>query len=386
MRYLLLTAAVLSLAFGIASGDVARLTIGDVPRTYSHYLNARAAALCAADAAAGGLSACFLNPALITRVRGVGGHASARYNIKERNYLPGGDDQLDASDRGFLFSQAVAVRSTAPYYYGFAYSTPSYRSVEFSGTLGGELYDAEFSGGLRAFEVLLASAFGENGEGGVGMAAGIVSLDEEARVIRRGGAEDSLESAKLNGIAASFAAGVVYDVTDWVSVGLGHRLGSGVEVDGEWGFAWPDDDTRPRTGKSNTQPMSVVGVRVRPVDRLAVFASYLHAWWQEASSTLAAYPDPDRDVLGEALGTVALGAEFVFPGERVALRTGGSAVVSGEAADTIVPENSVGGGLLVRFQQYFAELSAVRERFELNGQSGQVVNYGIYATIGYDFF
>jgi len=373
MRSLLLTVTVLCLAFGPASGDVTRVSLGDIPRTYAHYLNAEEAALCGAAAATGGVGASFYNPALVARVRGAGGIATVRYNVKSRNYLP---DDLDSSDHGLLFSQAVAVKSATPVTYGFSYAAPSYRSVELAGLVGGEVYEARFTGGLRFFEVLFGSRIGSSGQGAIGVAAGIVNLNEEARVSRPG----SVESSRIDGIAASLAFGFVFDAAEWLSVGVGHRLSSSVEVEGELNAGGG-----PSSGTSETQSTSVVGLTYRATSALSVHASYLNAGWGAAKSTLAAYPDPERDLFSDAIGTAALGVEFVLPGDRVEIRAGGSKVVQGEAENAIVPEYSAGLGAVLRFRQYSAQLSLVREQFELDGESAEVINYGIYGSVGYSF-
>jgi hypothetical protein len=382
MRSLVLTIAVLLLALGSAAGGVsetARLTLGDVPRTHSHYLNAREAALCRADAATGGVAAYFLNPGTVTLVHGANGQASMRYNVKSREYLPDdAADRLDASDDGFLFSQAVAVKRSGSAFYGFGYSAPSYRSVDFTGLDGGDSYRAELSGGLRFFELLLGLSLGGREQGGIGIAAGLVDLEEQAHVSRA----DTLDSAQIDGLAASFAAGFVYEATDGLILGAGHRWGASVDVDGEWNF-----DGRPgqRSGESKTQSTSVVGVQYRPAEPFVLHASYIQEGWHDAESSLAAYEDTERDLFGDAIGTAALGAEVALPGGRYVLRAGASQVVQGDADDAIVPEYSVGVGVVVHFREYSAEVSLVREQFELNGKSGEVVNYGVYASVGYAF-
>lgn len=372
MRSVLLTIAVLAVAFGSAAAEVERVSIGDVPRTNTHYLNAGEAALCRADAATGGVGASFYNPAVITRVLGASGLASVRYNVKSRNYLP---DDLEASDDGFLFSQAVAVKSATPVTYGFSYAAPSYRNVEIS-RLVGEAYDASFTGGLRFFEVLLGTSVGSEHRGGIGVAAGIVDLTEESRVSRPG----DLESERIDGLAASLAFGFVFEAAEWLTVGVGHRSGASVEVESELEAGGGKE-----SGTSWTQSTSVIGVTYRPTGALAVYASYVNDGWDAAKSTLAAYPDPERDLFSDALGTAALGIEFALPGDRFVIRAGGSKVLVGEAEDAVVPEYSAGLGAVVRFRQYSGEVSLVREQFELDGESAEVVNYGIYASVGYEF-
>jgi hypothetical protein len=375
MRCLLATVIVLCLAIGPASGDVTRVTLGDAPRTHAHYLNAQEAALCRADAATGGVGASFYNPALITRVRGASGLATVRFNVKDRYYLP---DELDASDDGFLFTQAVAVKHSSPVTYGFGYAAPSYRSFELAGLVGGEAYEASFSSGLRFFEILMGTTIGAEGRGAIGVAAGIVNFNEEARVSSPG----VLESAKIDGIAASFAFGVLLDAADWLTLGVGHRASAGVDVEGEWNFG---GQAGTRSGKSETQSTSVVGATYRPTGALAVHASYSNEGWDAATSTLAAYPVAGRDLFSEPIGTAAFGLAFMFPGNRFEIRAGVSRVVQGEAEGAVVPEYSVGAGAVMHFRQYSAELSLVREQLELDGQSAEVVNYGIYGSVGYRF-
>jgi hypothetical protein len=377
MRALLSTAVMLCLSVGPVSGDVdlTRVSLGDVPRTNAHYLNAGEAALCRANAATGGVGEYFYNPALISRVGGASGLATVRFNVTSREYLP---DDLDSSDDGFLFSQAVAVKNAVPITYGFGYAAPSYRSYELAGLVGGETYEASFTGGLRCFEVLLGTRIGSEGRAGIGIAGGIANLNEEARVTSPG----VLETAVIDGIAASFAIGFVLDVTDWLTVGVGHRAGAGVGVEGEWNF---DDEPGTRSGRSETQSTSVVGFTCRPTRALAFHGSYVSDGWDAATSTLSAYPDPHRDLFSDSIGTAALGVEFALPGGRFMLRAGGSKVVAGEAEGAVVPEYSAGLGAVVRFQQYSGELSVVREQFEFDGQSAQVINYGIYGSVGYDF-
>ena len=381
MRCLLLTAAVVLTACGCASGDAgddALVSLGDVPRTHTHYLNAEGAALCRAAAATGGVGGYFLNPALITRVQGASGQASMRFNVKSRHYLPDNADYLESSDDGLLFAHAVAVKHTPPIVYGFGYSAPSYRSLELAGLIGGEPYEAQFSGGLKFFEVLFGTTIGSDSRGGIGVAAGIVNLNEEARV-RLG---DTLESARIDGIAASFAVGMVFDVADQLSIGAGHRTGAGVEVEGEWTFAGSPES---RSGKSETQSTSVVGVEYRAMPSLRFHVSYVQEGWHQAASTLSSYPELERDLFGEAIGTVALGVEFDLHDGRITLRAGGSTVVQGEAEGVLVPEYSVGVGGVLRFDQYSGEVALVREQFELNGKSAEAINYGIYASVGYEF-
>lgn len=383
MRSLAVTFLALSMIAGPAWCDDARTTIGDIPRTYSHYLNAQEAALCRANAAAGGVAAYFLNPANVSQVQGIAGQATARYNVKSRDYLPDGDETLEATEDGFLFTQVVAVKRSGSLTFGFGYSNPSYRSLELSGTtyVRDELqpFEGEFCGGLRFFEVLAAARIGSYGQGGIGIAAGLVNLNEEA-VERVPGV--SLDTAKLDGMAGSLAFGFTYDATDRLTFGVGYRMGTTIGVDGEW-------YKETREGESTTQPTTVGGVTIGLTDNVRVYGSYISEGWDRVESTLAAYPREegglDWNPFTDPIKTVALGAEVDLSQRRFSVRAGWSKELGADITNAIVPENAFGLGGTMRFSEYAAEVAVVREQFSEGGESAQVTNYGIYATVAYEF-
>jgi hypothetical protein len=383
MRCLLVALLALSVVAGPARSDDVTTTIGDIPRTYSHYLNAQEAALCRADAAAGGIAAYFLNPANASRVEGVAGQATARYNVKSRDYLPDGVESFEATDDGFMFTQVVAVKRSGSLIFGFGYSNPSYRSLEITGTRYArdefESFEAEFRGGLRTFEVLAAARIGSRSQGGVGVAAGLVNLNEEA-VDRVPGV--SLDTAKLDGMSGSLAVGFTFDATDVLTFGIGYRLGLTVQVDGEW-------YKQQKTGESKTQPVTVAGIRLRATDNITVYGSYIREGWDRTESTLAAYPAEEGGLdwkqFTNPISTAALGAEVDFAERRFSVRAGWSKELGADIENAIVPENAFGLGGVMRFSQYAAEVAVVREQFLEGGESAQVTNYGIYATVSYEF-
>jgi opacity protein-like surface antigen len=383
MRILVLALILAIAAAGVAGADsAARLTLGDIPRTFSHFLNAEEAALCRSDAALGGLPSYFLNPAAISEVTGVAGHAAVRQNFTSRDYLPTGAEHLESSDDGFLFSQVAAVKRSGSIVFGFGYSSPSYRSLELAGEVYSddvlENYRGEFHGALRYFELLAATRIGSESRGGVGLAAGIVNLTEEARETTG----QEFDSAKLDGTAASLAAGFTFDATDAVSLGIGYRWGVTVKVDGEW-------YEQTSSGKSKIGPTTVLGVRVKPIHDMALHVSYLIESWDRATSSLAAYTEaeggPGRDQFDEPLKTVAVGAEMGLMNGRLTLRAGGSKVLGNDITNAIVPEGAVGLGGAINFEQYSFELSLVREQFAAEGESGGMVTYGLYGAVAYAF-
>jgi hypothetical protein len=398
MRHLLLTLAVLVLAVVAAvdaAATVARTTIGDVPRTYTHFMNAQEAALCRANAATGGLSAYFFNPAVIADLEGIAGQATMRANMKSRNYLPGGDDGLDASDDVLLFSQAVAAKRTDMYALGFGYSCPSYRRLELDGNLDGEPYKgAEFEGSLRFFEVLAAAKIGTDAQGSIGIAAGIANLTESA-------SEPGQRRAEMDGIAASLAIGMTFDAMERLTFGLGYRFSTKVDVSGTWHVEGAHDSTD--TGTTTTEPVVVAGVRFTPSDNYTLYASYIHEGWDEARSTFAAYyPTGDcddcneehreRDEFDSALGTAAVGGEGTLMDGRVTVRAGFSMPVGSDFDNTdepeyreLVPEYAAGLGGTMRFEEYSVEAAFVREQYADGDEGEQVVNHGIYVTVGYEF-
>lgn len=383
MRFLTLSILIVAVFAAAAAGDDARTTLGDIPRTSSHYMNAQEAALCRANAATGGVASYFWNPASVSEVKDIAGQASVRYNSTNRDYLPQGDEHLEASEDGFLFTQFAAMKTSGTYTLGFGYSSPSYRSLTISGVRDyeGELkeYEGEFKGSLRCFEVIAGARIGDDGRGGLGIAAGIANLSEEARERVSG---EPLETARLDGVAGSFAFGFTFDATDLVTLGLGYRWGSTVGVEGE-------HYKQSRQGESTTAPVTSVGVRVRPTDMITVHASYVLESWDRAKSTLAAYQREngglDWDPFDEPIATLAIGTEVAVAGGKAILRAGYSRELGADIDDAIVPENSMGVGGSVRFDQYLAEVALVREQFAEGGESGQMTTYGFYVTAGYEF-
>ncbi|MFH1501555.1 MAG: hypothetical protein ABIG03_00775 [Candidatus Eisenbacteria bacterium] len=383
MRTIILTLLAVSMAVTAVPADESRTTLGDIPRTYSHYLNAQEAALCRANAATGGIGSYFLNPASVTEISDIAGQATARYNVKTRDYLPDGEESLDASDDGFLFTQFVAVKRSGSAVIGFGYSNPSYRSLEITGQRYHEEelkgYEGTFSGALRYFELIGAARIGDHGQGGLGATVGIVNLSEEARERVVG---EELNTARIDGIAACYSVGFSFDVTEAVTVGLGHRLSSTIGVDGE-------HYKSSRSGESVTQSATVGGLRVRPTDAITVHASYVQDGWDQAKSSLAAYETAYGDdawkPFSETLRTVAVGVEVALADGKALVRAGYSRELGADIDNAIVPENSMGLGGSFLFDQYVAELAVVRETFLEGGESGQVTNYGLYATVGYEF-
>jgi hypothetical protein len=396
MRHLLLTLAVLVLAVVAVADDdaiVARTTIGDVPRTYTHFMNAQEAALCRANAAAGGLSAYFFNPAVIANLNGISGQATMRANMKSRNYLPDGDDYLEASDDIFLFSQAVAAKRNDMYALGVGYSCPSYRHLELVGQQDGGPYRGEFHGSLRFFEVLAAARIGSDARGAIGIAAGIANLAESA-------SEPGQRTAEMDGVAASLAVGMTFDVTERLMLGVGYRFSTTIDVAGSWHTDAGQADT---TGTTTTEPVAVAGVRFTPVDNYTLYASYIHEGWGDAKSTFAAYYPTDprasgdedyraRDEFDSALGTAAVGGEGTLLDGRLTIRGGFSMPVGSDFDNTdepeyreLVPEYAVGLGGTLWFKEYSVDVAMVRELYADGDESEHVINHGIYVTVGYDF-
>jgi len=395
MRHLLLTLTVLVLAIVVAA-DVAateaRTTIGDVPRTYTHFMNAQEAALCRANVAAGGLSAYFFNPAVIGNLSGVAGQATMRMNLKTRNYLPEGDDYLEASDDVFLFSQVVAAKRTDMYALGFGYSSPSYRNLEVAGRQDGASYEGEFRGSLKFFEVLAAARIGSEGQGTLGVAVGIANLSESATET----AQRSIQTTEMDGIAASVAMGMTFEAMERLIFGVGYRWGTSVDVEGEW-------EEGPHKGTTKTAPVAVGGLRYTPADNYVLYASYIHEGWDKATSTFASYYPPDDRVDGDentgersefdsALGTAAVGGEGTLMDGRLTLRAGFSMPVGSGPDSTddpeyrkLVPEYATGCGGTVRFETYSVEAAWVREQYADGDESAEAVNHGIYVTVGYEF-
>jgi long-subunit fatty acid transport protein len=388
MRSLLLSVSLLATVASLAMADDTRTTLGDIPRTYSHYLNAQDAALCGANAATGGLSSFFLNPAGATEVREIAGQATVRYNSTSRDYLPGGDAYLDSSESSFLFSQFAAVRTSGAFTLGFGYSTPSYRSLELSGKIEDDStlqkYSGEFNGSLRFFEAIAGMRIGDREQGGLGLTIGIANLTEESR---ERVADSSLETVRVDGFSACYAIGFTFDVTEQVTAGLGYRWATKIGVDGDY-------YKQSLSGESTTEPVATAGLRYRPTDALTFHASYVREGWDSVKSSLPAYPAGEGDEPGEGqwwdpfskpISTVALGGELLLGSGKYGVMAGYSMELGADIDTAIVPENSIGFGGSVRFEQYVGYLAIVREQFAEGGESGQMTTYGIYASMGYEF-
>lgn len=382
MRYLITALIVLAMA-AAAQADVARIVSGDVPRTNNHFLNSREAALCRANAAIGGVASYFLNPAAISEENGVAGQATVRMNVTTRDYLPDGEEYLDSSGDGLLFSQVVAVKKSANWSFGFGYSCPSYRSLELTGrrldddTL--RKYEAEFTGSLRHFELLIATEIGSEGQGALGVSLGVANMAESAREVYVG---ESLASSDLSGIGFCSSIGMTFDASERLSFGLGYRQSTTTKFKGDWYKQDVD------SAESTAQPSYTFGVRATPVDGVRVFASYVRDGWDKAEAEVAAYPDDDgrRNEFGNPLATAALGAEADLMGGRLTVRAGYSRQVGADIDTSIVPEHAMGLGGSLAFEAYHFDVALVREVFAVDGTSGDTTNLGLYLTVGYVFF
>ncbi len=387
MRYAILILVFAVFAFGTACADDTRTSIGDTPRTYSHYLNSQQAALCGASAATGGVSACFYNPAAASRHDGISGQATIRLNRKSRDYFPDGDEHYESSDGVFLFSHAVAVKSSDNLTLGFSYACPSYRQLELTGTRPTvddmvtvyKQYEGTFTGSLRFFEAVIASRIGSSDQGALGVSAGVVSLEESVRDVYVG---DELEKARVKGMGFTAAAGFLFDATESLTFGLGYRWGSDVKVRSD---DWYGEDRRDETSK--TQATAVAGVTYCLNDLLSLHASYVRNGWDKASSTLSAYSEDGgaRDEHEEPLATGAFGIESAILDDKLTLRAGYSIAMSNDIEVGIVPENSIGFGGVWSFEEYAIEAALVREQFSEGGETAQVTNYGFYTSVGYIF-
>jgi hypothetical protein len=401
MRHLLLVSAVLLAVASVSAyadddAILTRTTIGDVPRTYTHFMNAQEAALCRANAAAGGLSAYFFNPAAIADVENISGQATLRFDALSRNYLPSGEWDVNADDAPLLFSQAVAARGTDPFTLGFGYSCPSYRSLKLKGQVGGASYEGEFKGSLRFFEVLAATRIGNEGKGAIGLALGIANLDESAD-------ESSLRytrTANMDGMAASVALGMTFDATDWMKLGAGYRFSTSFKVDGEW---YAGSDPEVGSGTTRTEPVAVLGVLIAPHPNYRLYASYINEGWNSARSDFAPYYDTGecedcnendnaRDEFDSALSTAAIGAEGGLFDGRLTLRGGYSMPVGSDfnndaepAYRELVPEYAVGFGGTFSFEQYMVEASFARESYSDGDSTGEAEDNSFYVTVGYEF-
>ncbi len=387
MRYAILILVFVVLASGTVNADDTRTSIGDAPRTYSHYLNSQQAALCGASIATGGVSACFYNPAAASQREGISGQATVRLNLKNRDYFPDGDERYESSDDGFLFSHAVAAKSTQNLTLGFGYACPSYRQLELTGmrpTMEDTVtvykqYKGSFTGSLRFFEAIVAARIGDTEQGILGFSAGVVSLEESVRDEFVG---DELEKARVRGVGFTAAAGFLFDATESLALGLGYRWGSSINVRSD---DWYGEDRRDE--KTKTQATAVAGVTYSPNEIISVHASYVQNGWDKVSSTLSAYKEDDgaRDEYDASPATAAVGVESVLLDGKLTLRAGYSIAVGGEIDHGIVPENSMGLGGAWSFEQYVLEAAFVREQFSEGGETAQVTNSGLYTSIGYVF-
>lgn len=391
MRYIILTLALAVVLATVAGADVTRTTLGDIPRTYSHYLNSFQASLAGAGSAAGGVGACYYNPALAAHYEGISGQASVRYNVKSRDYLTG---DWDADDDGLLFSNAVAVKRSGGFAFGFNYSCPAYRSVTYTGTKDDEgtpkSFTSEQTGSLRVFELIAASRIGSSQQGSIGVSAGLASLDE---TIREGFSGETLDKARVRGMGVTASLGFLFDATETFTAGVGYRWGSQITTRSDDYYG---EDRRDET--THVQSMLAAGVRFDPVDIVTVHASYLIDGWAQAKTDLSAWPpteasgppppprqtEGERDEYEDDLATVALGAEVRLMEEQLALRAG-YAMQTNEIDKNVVPENAIGFGAAWSFNEYLVEGALVRESFYEDGESGQMTNYGVYLTVGYVF-
>ena len=382
MRHISIVLIVALCAVTTAAAQDTEIRMGDVPRTGSHFMNARSAALCGASAATGGLSAVFTNPAVAGQVEGAEGYASLRFNVKDRDYLPTGETGLEASDDGLLFPQAAAVKTSDTWSFGFAYSTPSYRNIELTGAVETderevEEYFGEFNGSYRTFEAVLATRIGQRGQGILGVSAGISTINETGRVVV---GPDLEESWEIDGLGASYSVGFLFVPNERVTFGAGYRFGSEIDVEGT------GRGLEGESGTFTTAPVVVVGATVVPFDVVTLHASVVRESWHLAEARL----DPEAQiVLGnpdfdDPVLRVAFGAEYGL-NDEVTLRTGYSLQTTEGIEDALVPESAIGFGGTYAFEQYYVDASYVYESFELNGESAQVTNNGIYLSVGYEF-
>jgi len=382
MRQLIVVVMVALTAATVAFADDTAVRIGDVPRTGSHFLNARSAALCGASSASGGLPAIYRNPAVGGLVGGAEGFATLRYNVKTRDYLPEGEAGIDASDDGLLLSQAAAVKTSDTWTFGFAYATPAYRSLELSGAVEIderplESYTGEFTGSFRTFEAVLVSNLWE-GRFLVGGSAGIATIDETGRVVS---GPDLEESWEIDGVGACYAIGLLFRATERIDLGFGYRFPSEIEVDGTGRGA------EGATGTFETSSVVTGGVTVRALERLALHASFVRDGWHQAGVTMDQQNVEAVDgvpTFDDPLMTVAAGAEFDVT-EKVVLRAGYSMQTTDGLDGAAVPESAVGLGGTYTFSEYYVDAAYVHESFEVDGESGDLTNSGLYLSLGYGF-
>ncbi len=385
MRITILALVLTAVLVAAAGADVTRTSLGDTPRTYSHYLTAYQASLAGAGSATGDVGACYYNPALAARYEGISGQATLRFNVKSRDYITG---DLEASDDGLLFSSAVAVKNSEGLTFGFNYSCPAYRSVEYTGLKDDEGtmkdFASEQTGSLRVFEFVFASAIGSTQQGAIGFSAGLASLDETVRESFTG---ETLDKARVRGMGATASLGFLIDATETFRVGVGYRWGATINTRSD---DWYGEDRRDET--TNTQSMLVTGLTFKPVQMVTLHVGYLIDGWDNAKTDLSAYPptpEPnptsgERDEFDDSLSTVAFGVEVSLMEEKLVLR-GGYSMQTTEIDEGIVPESSIGFGASWRFSEYALDGALVRESFSEGGESAQMTNYGIYVTVGYIF-
>jgi hypothetical protein len=193
---------------------------------------------------------------------------------------------------------------------------------------------------------------------------------------------------------------MTFDATEQLMFGVGYRFSTAFDVEGEW---HTEEGGAVEAGETKTEPVLVAGVRFTPVDNYIIYASYINEGWDDAKSTFAAYygvEEPvdgqesaqDRNEFGSALSTVALGGEGTLMGGRLTVRAGFSMPIGSDFDNTdepeyreLVPEYAAGVGATVRFEEYSVEGAFVRELYADGAESEQVVNHGIYVTVGYDF-
>jgi len=383
MRQLIAVLVVALVALTTASADEIGIRIGDVPRTGSHFANARSAALCGASAATGGLTSVHHNPAAIGRIQGAEGFASLRINMTSRDYLPDGDASLEATDDGLLLAEAAAVKTTDIWTFGFAYATPAYRSLELVGDVETgerplEAYDGEITASFRTFEAVLATKIGKRGQGIVGFSAGIATINETGRVVI---GPDLEESWEIDGISPCYSIGFLFAPVDRVAVGIGYRFSSEIDVEGT------GRGLEGEKGTFSTAPIATGGVTFVPMDGLALHASVIRESWHQAEAEL---DDPGAvevlrsPNLGDPILTVAFGAEYDVT-ESIALRAGYSIQTADGFESTAVPENAFGVGATYSFSEYFVDASYVYESFEVDGESGDMTTGALHVAFGYEF-
>jgi len=194
--------------------------------------------------------------------------------------------------------------------------------------------------------------------------------------------------------------GMTFEAMERLVFGVGYRLSTSVDVEGEW---HTEDGGEVAKGTTKTAPVAVGGFRYTPADNYVIYASYIHEGWDKATSTFAPYyptddradgdeNDGERDEFDSALGTAAVGGEGTLLDGRLTLRAGFSMPVGSGPDSTdepeyrkLVPEYAAGFGGTVRFEAYSVEAAYVREQYADGDESAEAVNNGIYVTVGYEF-